>query len=620
MSSPRGKSSHFLEHSLRSNSLLFHHGPGGLAVLLNGETAILPGLDAWYVSKRANRQIIPNDALLSSDRKLEEALQVDSLVMPPHSGLGINAMDSNIPVELFPKWVTCNSCYRLEKLDPSSPTIPTCSNCSKKGRMLQTNFVVVCKEGHIDDFPWVAWVHKGAANSCGNPQLLLRTAGISQLGSQRVECSCGKKRSLAEAQGQEIGPDGGQAVSGLSARLDPTSLTLCSGSMPWLRQSSSSCDKDIWLALRSQANLYFPHTMRTFFLPDVDSLANKAIDLIRTSPRNGRYQLQLMGNDFDYDFMAKNLKQEERLHYSSVSKDELVQALSLEFPQDSGSVDESDFLSENQSSEYDFLSRDQDHASLVVRSEDVVEGTLGLSKVNAVSLLEETTVFTGFSRLEPQHSEPFSSRSLLRRNPHTQSARWLPAVRYRGEGIFVELDPHSVESWESQSGVRKWLDTIPIADEASDFDADYLARFMLLHTFSHLIIQQLAQTAGYAIPSLTEKVFAANNQSGVIIYTTSSSGDGTMGGLVSMAELVGFIEQVNLSIEEFSWCSNDPVCREGAALQQQSEVTNKAACHNCCLLPETSCKYFNKWLDRCLLLGGFGVQEGFSGYFEMFTN
>ena len=620
MNSPRRQNNHFQERSLRSNSLLFHHGPGGLAVLLNGETVILPGLDAWYVSRKANKQIIPKDAYLRSDKKLQEALQVDSLVMPPYAGLGMDAMDSNIPVELFPKWVTCNSCYRLVKLDASSPTIPTCTGCSKKRRMLQTNFVVVCKAGHIDDFPWVAWVHKGAANSCENPQLLLRTSGISQLGSQRVVCSCGKTRTLSEAQGQVVGREGGQAVSGLSARLDPNSLTLCSGSMPWLRQESTSCDKDISLALRSQANLYFPHTMRTFFLPDEDSLGNKAIELIRTSPRNGRYKLQLIGSDFDYDFMAKSLKQEEQVHYSNVSKDDLVQALSLEFPEDSERVDESNFVSENRSSEYEFLSKDQDHPSLIVTNEDMSDGTLGISKVNAVSLLEETTVFTGFSRLEPRQADSFSSRSLLRRNPHAQSARWLPAVRYRGEGIFVELDPSSVESWESQSGVRRWLDTIPIDDESTEFDPDYLSRFMMLHTFSHLMIQQLAQSAGYAIPSLTEKVFAAKNQSGVIIYTTSSSGDGTMGGLVSMADAAGFIDQINLAIDEFSWCSNDPVCREGAAIRQQSEITNKAACHNCCLLPETSCKYFNKWLDRCLLLGGVGVQDDFSGFFEMFPS
>ena len=31
--------------------------------------------------------------------------------------------------------------------------------------------------------------------------------------------------------------------------------------------------------------------------------------------------------------------------------------------------------------------------------------------------------------------------------------------------------------------------------------------------------------------------------------------------------------------------------------------SNLSACHNCCLVPETSCEFFNRYLDRGLVTG-----------------
>ena len=49
------------------------------------------------------------------------------------------------------------------------------------------------------------------------------------------------------------------------------------------------------------------------------------------------------------------------------------------------------------------------------------------------------------------------------------------------------------------------------------------------------------------------------------------------------------------------WCSADPLCIESEASGVDS--LNLAACHACCLLPETSCEEMNVFLDRGLLVG-----------------
>ena len=59
------------------------------------------------------------------------------------------------------------------------------------------------------------------------------------------------------------------------------------------------------------------------------------------------------------------------------------------------------------------------------------------------------------------------------------------------------------------------------------------------------------------------------------------------------------------------WCSADPLCIEAGASGVES--LNLAACHACCLLPETSCEEMNVLLDRGLLIGVPGNPD--LGYF-----
>lgn len=62
--------------------------------------------------------------------------------------------------------------------------------------------------------------------------------------------------------------------------------------------------------------------------------------------------------------------------------------------------------------------------------------------------------------------------------------------------------------------------------------------------------------------------------------------------------------------EAAAWCSADPLCAEHTG--QGFGNLNRAACHACALLPETSCETGNTLLDRALVVGG----EHVPGYLE----
>ena len=105
--------------------------------------------------------------------------------------------------------------------------------------------------------------------------------------------------------------------------------------------------------------------------------------------------------------------------------------------------------------------------------------------------------------------------------------------------------------------------------------------------------------------SLRERICVddAENYAAILIYTTDTDPDGTLGGLVDQGRKEVIEALVNQIKESSIWCSADPVCRETEA--QGFMNLNHSACHCCSLVAETSCGYHNTMLNR-MLLGGMG--------------
>jgi hypothetical protein len=232
-------------------------------------------------------------------------------------------------------------------------------------------------------------------------------------------------------------------------------------------------------------------------------------------------------------------------------------------------------------------------------------------EISLVDRLKETRVFTGFSRVSRQPVDVRNSISMLYKKVPPQSERWLPAYSVFGEGIYLSLDPVAVEKWATSKEVMKRFEPLRETTQylnsfGGDEGIDILPRYVLLHTFAHVMINQLVFDCGYSAAALRERIYCFNNPdpvSGVLIYTAAGDSDGTMGGLVRMGKPGRLDEAIETALENARWCSTDPVCIEVPATNFGGRTANLAACHNCALLPETSCERFNSFLDRATLIG-----------------
>jgi hypothetical protein len=229
-------------------------------------------------------------------------------------------------------------------------------------------------------------------------------------------------------------------------------------------------------------------------------------------------------------------------------------------------------------------------------------------RISLIHKLRETRVFTGFSRIYPEDGLDRIQRRALISGSYRE---WLPAVIIRGEGIFFQFKEEKIKKWIKDFGVDL---TNRISNMQKMFDQlrelrhqehrAITSRLVLLHTLSHILINQLIFNCGYGSASLRERLYSSdgdNPMSGILIYTAAGDSEGTMGGLVRMG-LPGRLEAVfEQSLEKAHWCSSDPVCIESTG--QGPDNSNLAACHSCCLLPETSCEEGNRLLDRGLVHG-----------------
>lgn len=132
-------------------------------------------------------------------------------------------------------------------------------------------------------------------------------------------------------------------------------------------------------------------------------------------------------------------------------------------------------------------------------------------------------------------------------------------------------------------------------------------RYWLLHSLSHALIREMAMSSGYGAASLTERIYgwSASPQreaaAGLLICTTASDSEGTLGGLVALSEPARLQGLVVSALRRASRCSSDPVCAMRTPSDPE-DFLHGAACHCCSFASETSCEKANRFLDRRFLL------------------
>lgn len=541
-----------------------------------------------------------------------------------------------VPYVRFPGWLFCGSCRAMTRFLPAHEKpgrAPVCTACAAAPRLTPMRFVRICADGHLDDVDWWFWAHsrlspqdRGACSEAGNAwrahglRFLVadRSSGLEALS---VRCTarrtdgrpCGAARDLLDI----LGPHGGR----------------CPGRHPWRRWDEHvPCDQQTHVVQRTAGNVYHP-------------VVHSALDIPPTTevPRTERkVEERVLAHDYweallDVLGKPREATFREMIQEDTDAPDDLLDRLIAEAtgaPADGSSGAGAPVAAPAPGSQDDTdLSRDEwlaftaDRLPEPTREFAVRRGGLGLdgerhepwSTLNGLvggvvlaDRLREVRALTGFHR--------YALDGQLVPADTSGRRRWLPAVEVFGEGILLTLEEQPLKEWENDKRVLAHVRGIG-EDLAESFRRDQLAsafgrslspRFVLLHTVAHLLIRQLSFDSGYTTASLRERVYARpeSDQHGVLIYTAAGDAEGTLGGLVRQGEAPHFAETLVRMLEAAAWCSADPLCAEHTG--QGFDNLNRAACHACTLLPETSCETGNTLLDRALVVGSATVP----GYFE----
>jgi hypothetical protein len=507
----------------------------------------------------------------------------------------------------------CYCCYR-DNLLTGKPK-------RKFHKLEQVRFVFVSPDGEIKDIDWTKWItaeRLGANNTdeeneglesgryvlgqdpcCNNPSLTyIRSTKLSDLAGITIQCenpSCNRKKTLG-------------GFFNLRKRkgtiTDSQQKTYTVHYKPLIRTSNS---------------IYYPIVMNSLFIPQPEiKLSHDQKSAIRL--------LSTAGNSA-----------EQIASVTKISLKDVQQVLG-----------EGVYLNENEfrKNEYHYLLNEYQYllntGNFIPEEKDLILEDIplndelknfGFDKMIKIKRLKLTSVQTGYTRLSPMDRDTFSnSRDKFIRFDNKDvplkakftiakpnETEYLMGVENFGEGIFIKWNDERVKSFidtfmKNEKSKTEIISLYQRVQQNEMISKDkfsntiHLAKTLLIHSFSHLIIKEMEFLCGYSSSSVSERIYCdSDTMNGLLIYTIAGS-EGSFGGLIKQADSENFSKILSSALLRAKDCSSDPICYESDG--QGVGGLNYAACYSCLLISETSCEEFNSFLDRKIL-----VDENF-GFFR----
>lgn len=593
-----------ITHSVRAAQAVLQYGIGAM-IDFPDQTLVTAAPEYW------------SGVAKISDDRFAKALGVDWFALP-----------KNIAYSRFPEWYFCPKCRTFQPLkkwiaqyrekvksrpkvleyDPFMTGHMQCPKCGQD--LVVARIVTVCEHGHLNDFPWVKWVHvKAKKPICANPELKFKTgaSGTEGLEGLSISCACGASTTLKGAFDKDAfeKADKDQAIS----------LFRCEGGHPF-RHIKEGCGCYPRTVQRGASSVYFPVVYSSLVIPPYADKLNVKIEQSKA---------------FDDCVTIINDEEDESERVALISRKlpKWAEKISLEIGFSKTDIEK--ILTrkwlENSSEQVDVTSiqyRIEEYLALSgeitspqnalgdFQRESINITEYGIPHVKAVSLIEKVRVVNaliGFSRLNPAISKDDPGFVSVK-EPGT---KWYPAYEVRGEGIFIEFKQDEIDSWiQLHPAVTERVQRINENYRTSFIGKNHpraiTPKFIMLHTLSHLLISQLSFECGYSIASLSERLYCSETgdgkrMAGIFIYTASGDSEGTLGGLVRQGRPDALPSIFRKAIRTAKVCSNDPVCIMSHG--QGRDSLNLAACHACGLLPETCCEERNVFLDRGVIVGTY---------------
>lgn len=568
-----------VKEKIRPSQVIYQSGPGAVVDLMD-KSVMIKAADQW------NTWNAPRE----DDVRITSILGVDHVRI-----LNENPDKQKIKAVEFPKWKICPSCHRMTTYDNQQ-----CYFCKQKSAekdLYPSRFVLICENGHISDFPYNEWVHRNhqCTEPSKEPKLKLITRGNSgSLSDLHVVClHCKHTESLGSI---------------MKPEEQKHSLFNCKGERPWIGPNAKEkCGCKMKTTLRGASNVYAPAVTSFLQVPLTSSSSEQDILYIVKSNEADFREAYEESGDMGLKMACKFLKIstdfiptikryldgeitiEETTTYESIRKQEwntLVQ----------NHVDEQNFTS----------SKVEIHPDMKPYFEAIYR----------VDSVPEVQVLQGFTRLN--YLDRLSDDHVKLQPVVRKDEKWLPAVRNYGEGIFIKFNLAKLREWEQKEQITKKVFNA-YNNYREEFDNPIIhlePRQILIHTFSHALLRELAAFCGYTTTSLKERIYSMDGMHGVLIYTASGDSEGSLGGLTRLAQSDKLYPIILRALENMNHCSSDPICSDGDF--EYHTTANGAACHACTFVAETSCEWGNMLLDRRTLINI--NQNEKDGYFDELLN
>jgi hypothetical protein len=601
---------------LRPSQLIFTFGIGSLIDLPN-MSALVMGLDDW--DTRYCKEIEEERLVAAVQKRL--GAQMSRLYLPPIKLDGMErdptAPAVGVPVVPFPRWLRCSLCDTLATVesgvfklvqDPYRPdkTEYVHQGClksqgSRAPSARSVRFLLACREGHLTDFPWLDFVHKGNV-PCRPATLTLREFGASGDASDIVvKChSCGTERRMADA-------------------FDPDAVVACAGHHPHLRLLDPGCKEKAKAILLGSSNSWFPTALSALSVPRAVDKLSKLIEeqwaelkdtedidevrLLRKKLQRFQSLIPLFTEFKDEEIWPAIEAKRARGSTSKAPADDLKLPEWLAFSQPGSAAENKDFKLKQVAPPLGF--------------EALLDDTVLVERVREVRAL------LGFTRIES--NADFAEATVLKdgrlTNLSRASPKWLPASEVRGEGIFIRVREEALLAWEAKPAVQQL---------AQEFLASHKAwralrkleplgegfpgiRLVLLHSLSHALMRQIVLDCGYTSASVRERLYSrqpgedGGPMAGILLYTAAPDSEGTLGGLVELGNPLTLGRHLQQALESMRLCASDPLCSEHRP-DTLGRGIQGACCHACQFAPETSCERGNRYLDRSVLVNTFSAR------------
>ena len=596
-----------LSHLLRDCSVgAIVRGPDSLMVVQDIRSWDRPGVD-------------PLEREIRYVDRIRSALDIDkALCSPPRAVERDGTVVGWIPALRFPTWLRCRKCgflYSAPWRRPRSKggddqAVETtsaggawkCTECSDES-LEQTLWVLVHEDGYLADVPWHDLAHRESRHpeqrQC-RPDWEQSYLKLDETGADRlVRCTkCGSSESFPPGARPQFPPRTWQ--------------------QPWMREPpAQSPEGPAWLMEINDVRVHTPSTRTALVIPPESRIRRGTVTDRLFSSTSSQQSIQSARNPLARRAAVRSLAGEFRCSSEEIEK--AIVEIEGGYPLNGRRITVDDLLADEYRAlieEIPDLRDDEDfvtqhHTRYLKELGDKLKASVArravsaVSKLIAVNKLKEIMALTGFRRANGERLTPPDI---------TGEADWLPALELYGEGLFFTLDEGLLQRWECSEALVERADAFQqryvkrTGQGIPELEIDVTPRFLLCHTLAHLMIRQLEAEAGYPAASLKERIYCVTGKSpmaGILIYVAVPDEEGSLGGLMELAEPGRFLRLLTGAFEASAWCSLDPVCSEQEG--HGPDLLNRAACHACALVPEPSCLYGNVLLDRVFVKGASGI-------------